>query len=923
MKTLCCFYEHERLFRQFLIDNRLYDSPRLLIQAFLGRMHPSEVEAFIRIVEKHLPGASLIGCTGTDNNPTVYFSAFEKSEVSIRHFTSGGLLETASSIPADTEGIIFLAKEGETAVESMLIHIEESKETKAAGAYIKREKHGEGILFTGQGIIEEGFAAAILSGRDLQFLTFDEERWARVGQVLTVTGSEGDIITSINGEPALPFLRKLGGAAFESLLASGGYPLPLIREQSLEPEPVYLIGASGHAGVFSSRMIRTGEAFTFGYNHYIETDLYDRGTVLTFQSGSASFADSNANAFLHSVRGFSHVVRTGEGARDVHGIRILLSEDQIGKSVSGGNREQLAAMASLVNECTRVSAEKKNPDTLSEQSYRSLFDQNRDFVYATDLEGRITNVNPALEKLFGMTLEQMKGKTALDYVCPSDINKAKLHFLQAAGGKPQVYELEISTKNNRSGVYEISNIPILINEQCVGIYGIGRSVTEQKKIEKKIKQLAYYDEETGLPNRASFNEMMEEKIGAAKKKKRELAVLFLDLDRFKIISDTLGHFAGDSVLRELASRIKQALPKGASLGRFGSDKFTVLLSNKADSLSAGKLGRNIADIVQKPFIFDNQEFYVTASIGISLYPHDGDDPAILMKNADTALHRAKQQGGNGIVFYSDEMNKETIKRVELERRLRKALENEELFLAYQPIIHTGTQEIASCEALIRWEHPDLGIVSPAEFIPVAEETGLIHPIGKWVLKAACRQLKKWQNEGLPLFSVSVNVSAYQFQNRRFVEEVKNALAYSGLSPRYLQLELTETVMLNHSSQTIETMNALRRLGVRISIDDFGTGYSTLSYLKHLPIDVLKIDRSFIMQLEPHSPDYAIVNAIITMGRGLGIKVTAEGVEKWEHLDILKDIGCDFAQGFFIERALGQEEFKKWLLAGGSGLLVSH
>ena len=314
------------------------------------------------------------------------------------------------------------------------------------------------------------------------------------------------------------------------------------------------------------------------------------------------------------------------------------------------------------------------------------------------------------------------------------------------------------------------------------------------------------------------------------------------------------------------------------------------------------MGSELLNTIQKPFLFETQEFYVTASIGASVYPNDGMDNIELMKNADAALNRAKVKGGSGIVFFADEMNEETLQRVHLERSLRKALDNRELFIAYQPIIETSTGETVACEALLRWEHPELGTISPATFIPVAEDTGLIQSLGKWVLETACKQIKTWHDLGISL-SVSVNVSANQFQDKCFMEEVKNALTISGLEAQYLHLELTESVMLNQTFETISTMRTLGALGVKISIDDFGTGYSSMSYLKHLPIHRLKIDRSFIQYLSQDSPDFAIVNAIVTMGHGLGLQVVAEGVETEGQLALIASLGCDYVQGYLIEKPL--------------------
>lgn len=547
-----------------------------------------------------------------------------------------------------------------------------------------------------------------------------------------------------------------------------------------------------------------------------------------------------------------------------------------------------------------------------EEHYRSLFDHNTDIIYSMDLRGKFTSLNPAFIKAFGYSKDELIGKSALKLVQDADMNRVKRHFTKTIDGNHQDFDIEVYTKDGEAKYYHIKNLPININNECIGVYGIGRDITASIEFEQKITLLANYDEETGLPNRNKFKKILDEMLETAKKKHRSLSVMFMDMDRFNMINDALGHDAGDLFLRELAIRIKNCLPKEAYLGRFSSDKFTIILTKNSNPDNVTSVCQLLLKAIQLPFKFKKKEFFLTASIGVSMYPYDGNDSDLLMKNADIALNRSKHHGGNGMVFYSDEMNQETIKRVELESDLRRALKNNELYLTYQPIVEGKTKKLITCEALIRWEHPSRGFVSPLEFIPLAEETGLIHSIGKWVLKTACKQVMEWHHHGLTDSSISINVSAYQFQNRWFIEDVKNALAYSGLDPKYLHLELTETVMLNHSLSTIKIMQSLADIGVKISIDDFGTGYSSFSYLKDLPIHILKIDRSFIQNLDVDTPDFAIVKSIITMGHGLGLQVIAEGVETEKQLKILKDMNCDFIQGYWIERPLKPVQLTEWM-----------
>ncbi|WP_246197140.1 putative bifunctional diguanylate cyclase/phosphodiesterase [Cytobacillus depressus] len=440
------------------------------------------------------------------------------------------------------------------------------------------------------------------------------------------------------------------------------------------------------------------------------------------------------------------------------------------------------------------------------------------------------------------------------------------------------------------------------------------SVQEQsyKSLLEKITELSNFDHDTGLPNRMRFTEQLGEMLQLAKKKKRVLAVLSIDMDRFKLINDSLGHYAGDFILKEIAYRIEKVLPSGSYLGRFSGDKFTVIMSREVQIEAVMKVSKSILMEISKQVYHKHQEYFVTASIGVCFYPEDGMDEHELLKNADIATNRSKQKGGNQITFFSTEMNEEAISRLELESYLRKALQKNEFFLMYQPLIDLGTGKVFGSEALIRWNHPKLGLVSPADFIPLAEETGLILEIGRWVLRTACMQNKKWQSIENSHLSVSVNVSAYQFQQPSFLDDVKQALSESQLKPQYLTLELTESTMLTNIEYSISIMKELQKIGVKVSIDDFGTGYSSLSYLKELPINTLKIDRSFINNLRVDTYDIAIVKAIITMGHGLEVKVVAEGVETKEQIDLLKELNCHYAQGFYIHKPLMIADFEKGL-----------
>jgi diguanylate cyclase (GGDEF)-like protein len=448
--------------------------------------------------------------------------------------------------------------------------------------------------------------------------------------------------------------------------------------------------------------------------------------------------------------------------------------------------------------------------------------------------------------------------------------------------------------------------------QLLRSYATIRAVNERKRAEEKIVHMAFHDALTNLPNRLHFDQRLKSSFDEAVRTNGKMAIIFFDLDRFKVINDTLGHNVGDKLLQYLSQKLKVYVKEKDLVARFGGDEFIILLPNIAHIDEAAFFAKGIRDLLKEPFILGDQELLVTASVGISLYPNDGTDAETLLKNADIAMYRSKEKGGNSYHYYHPEMNKRSLHRLSLEINLRKALERNEFQVYYQPIVDLNNQQIIGMEALIRWFHPEWGLVSPSDFIPLAEEAGLIIPIGNWVLRQACRQNEKWRTMGLPPLQVSVNISAIQFHLQQFVQIVEDALEETGLDPRLLCLEITENVAMTNVPYIIETMQKLRSLGVFISIDDFGTGYSSFSYLKRFRVHTLKIDQSFISDITTDEENAAIVTALIAMARQLKIKSLAEGVETKEQLDFLIRQGCDEIQGYVFSRPVPADEFEKLL-----------
>ena len=440
-------------------------------------------------------------------------------------------------------------------------------------------------------------------------------------------------------------------------------------------------------------------------------------------------------------------------------------------------------------------------------------------------------------------------------------------------------------------------------------------VRERKLAEERLSHIANHDALTGLPNRTLLFDRLRQTMADANRHDSLLAVMFLDLDRFKVINDTLGHEAGDRLLKAVAARLRLCARAGDTIARLGGDEFTLVITAIKHVDDAARVAQKVLDSLARPLRVDERELFVTASIGITLYPFDSDDMETLLKNADIAMYRAKEQGRNNFQFYTAEMNARALERLALESALRKALEREEFRLYYQPQIDLRSGEVFGMEAVLRWQHPELGLVPPAQFVPLAEETGLIVPIGEWALRTACAHNKAWQDAGLPRLRVAVNLSARQFRQRQLGDVILQVLDETGLSPHYLGLELTESIVMQQAVLTDTILDMLHSRGVEIAIDDFGTGYSSLSYLKRFPIDVLKIDRSFVRDINSDPNDAALCNAIVGMGHSLGMRVVAEGVETATQLQFLADNDCDGVQGYYFSKALSHAAFTEALRAG--------
>lgn len=552
----------------------------------------------------------------------------------------------------------------------------------------------------------------------------------------------------------------------------------------------------------------------------------------------------------------------------------------------------------------------------SEESYRKLFELSPDGMFICR-DGKVVMVNAVCMRMFrATTAEQIVGRQVED-LFHADHRARVAEQLRRVDGESCALppeEQEIVTSDGVGTPVEVSTAAYLHAGER-GVQVVLRDITERKKADERLNYLAQYDALTGLPNRALFQDRLAQGLEHAKRSGRSAAVLFMDLDRFKAVNDTLGHAAGDKLLKKAAARLKDCVRAGDTVGRFGGDEFGIMLLTLAEPAHAGLVAQKVIDAIAHPFDLDGHRTFIAASVGITLYPADGTDSATLNKNADAAMYRAKESGGSAYQFFTKEMNERAIRRARTEAAMRLALERGEFVLHYQPRVDIASGEICGVEALLRWAQPEGGLVAPADFISVLEDSGLIVPAGEWVILEACRQIVAWSRLGLQVPHVAVNLSARQFRQKNLEEKVADILRMTGAKPAQLQFEITESLLMDDSDAAARTLRNLRGAGIKLSIDDFGTGYSSLAYLRGFPLDALKIDRAFIKDIVTNPDDAAITLAIINLGHSLGLRVVAEGVESEAQLNLLALHACDELQGYYFSKPLPPLELEDMLRAG--------
>ncbi len=652
------------------------------------------------------------------------------------------------------------------------------------------------------------------------------------------------------------------------------------------PELRQRVSSGQRSGVYKARSIVDGIQRTSSFRRITGTDLY---LVI-------GFAEDDYLA------GWRDEVNKAIGVA----LLFLLTSLAVAWLIRRSWQRQTVATLALEQAYRTLEAEKQLNQTIIRSSPFA--------IYTRDREGIVTAWNPAAEKLFGWRAEQVLGRPLLSV--PVGRQRETVELRERVLRGESILDLEVQRQKADGTLFDLSTTLAPLRDASGAINGylaIAADITARKSAERQVEFLAYRDVLTGLPNRLLLQDRFSQAVAHAERTQRRLALLFLDLDNFKTINDSLGHAVGDALLKEIALRLSECVRETDTISRQGGDEFLIVLSDLSGSEAIVPVLLKIRERLQAPFLIDGHELATSASIGVALYPDDGRDFETLHQKADTAMYRAKDAGRNHYRFFDEQMNVEAVEHLRIKNGLRRALDRGEFELHYQPQIALHSGRVVGVEALLRWRHPEDGLIPPARFIPLAEDGGLIVPIGEWVLQEACRQAMAWRAQDLPPLVMAVNLSAVQFRRGELQTAIARVLQRTGFEPRLLELELTESIMIHDAEAVLAAVRQLKQLGVKFSIDDFGTGYSSLSYLKRFDVDKLKIDQGFVRDLARNPDDAAIVRAIIQMAAGLGLQTIAEGVEDVEALTMLRQYGCHEAQGFYFARPMEANSLADYLL----------
>lgn len=617
--------------------------------------------------------------------------------------------------------------------------------------------------------------------------------------------------------------------------------------------------------------------------------------------------------------GIMHKLKNGQRIEHYQTVRVHKNGNLIDVSVTispiKDDQGNIIGASSIARDITHLQQAERALKQ-SEERYRMLLENVRDYaIFTLDLEGHVLDWNEGAERVFGYTEEDIIGKPYRTFFSAEEVQRGEPEKeLNTAAKEGRAEDERWHSRKDESRFYA-SGVTTAIKDEAgnlIGFAKVARDMTDKREMDERMRYQAFHDALTDLPNRLLLNDRLEVALQHAKRKHEQVSVMFLDLDRFKDINDTLGHQVGDMLLQEVARRLRACLRSEDTVARFGGDEFLIMLTDINEATEVERVAKSIFRCLKPVFKLDSKEIHLNTSIGIATYPQDGDTFDTLLKNADNALYQAKEAGRNMFKTYTKAMHLKSSQRLSLENELRKAVDKNQFLVHYQPIVNVKTGKTNRLEALVRWQHPKMGVLQPVDFIELAEETGMILPIGEWVLKEVCRQIKRWELEGTACPPVALNLSARQFTQPDFHTKLCSIVEKAHVAANLIQLEVTETIAMENITTSISKLKMLQDMGYQIAVDDFGTGHSSLSYLKRLPVNRLKIDKSFIRNCLTDNRDAAIVKAIISLGHTLGLVVCAEGVENKAQLSFLKKNKCDTVQGFLLSQPIPPQEVAAWL-----------
>ncbi len=636
---------------------------------------------------------------------------------------------------------------------------------------------------------------------------------------------------------------------------------------------------------------RASKKMNSNFNIFILISITSISLIAYFIFGLSQHLSSELNEILESIK--------------------ALSNEELNKEVPKYQKGDDFYQISIALEKLRIELQEKQKAEMKLRLNAKVFENTAEMIIVTDKNNRIIDVNKAFSKITGYSKEEVIGKNP-NIIQSGYQDKNFYKNLWKSVIKNGYWQGEIwDRKKNGALIANLLTISTIKDGEDYYYIGVAADITKLKESQERAEFLAFHDTLTNLPNRVLFLDRLEHAIKKSIRNESKLAILFIDLDQFKNINDTLGHPVGDILLQEIAQRLKKTVRPEDTIARLGGDEFVILIENVKDETLLATIANRILKELSKPVLLESKESIITCSIGISIYPNDGVDGDILIQNADTAMYAAKAEGRNNYQFYRKDLTIIAKEKFALENDLRKVLSRNELTLKYQPQVDTMEHKMMGVEALVRWKHNSKGFISPELFIRLAEEIGMINDIGKWVFREACKQTKIWQDKGMNNFRVAVNLSVKQLMNPNLVKDFKNILEEIGIEAETIELEVTESYIMEHIEKCIDTLYKLKEMGFTLAIDDFGTGYSSLSYLKKLPIKRLKVDKSFVMDIYKDSDDMAIAKTILAMGKSLGLEVIAEGVEEEEQLNFLMQQGCEEVQGYYFSKPLMPDELEEW------------